>query len=150
MLAFKLLADVCTAIHSVAFLIHAHADKTLFTTVSDLIIDKMIDKFSELLSRLNNSITATKMFLDAAAQKQALGLLTLQDLVKQQEDLAKSSATSVEKLNCATNPLRLDDAAWPRLAANPLASVPNAHPPPSPGARPLEIIIFLIRKLHSA
>ena len=92
----------------------------------------MIDKFSELLSRLNNSITATKMFLDAAAQKQALGLLTLQDLVKQQEDLAKSSATSVEKLNCATNPLRLDDAAWPRLVANPLASVPNAQPPPLP------------------
>ena len=65
-------------IHSVAFLIRAHADKTLSTTVSDLVIDKMIDKFSEPLARLNNSITATKMFLDAATQKQASGLPMLQ------------------------------------------------------------------------
>ena len=49
-------------------------------------------------------------------------------MVKQQEDLAKSLATSAEKLNCAPNPLGLDDAVWPRLAANPLSTVPN--PPP--------------------
>ena len=125
-LAFKLPADACTAIRSVAFLLRAHADKTLSTTVSDLIIDKMIDKFSELLSRLNNSITATKMFLDAAAQKQAMGLLSLQESVKQQEGLAKSLATSAEKLNCSPNPLGLDDAAWPRLAANPPSSAPSS------------------------
>jgi hypothetical protein len=46
--------------------------------VSDLVIDKMINKFSEPLARLNNSITATKMFLDAATQKQASGLPMLQ------------------------------------------------------------------------
>ena len=128
LLAFKLLADACTAILSVAFLIRAHADETLSTTVSDLIIDKMIDKFSEPPARLNNSITATKMCLDTATQKQALGLLMLQDSVKQQEDLAKSLATSVKKLNHAHNPLGLDDAAWPRLVANSPAASPNGPP----------------------
>ena len=68
------------------------------------------------------------MFLDAAAQKQASGLLSLQDLVKQHEELAKSLATSIEKFNCAPNPLGLDDAAWPRLATNPHSAVPNAPP----------------------
>ena len=86
-LAFKLPADACTAVCSVAFLLRAHTDETISTTVSDLIIDKMIDKFSEPLARLNNSITATKMFLDAAAQKQVLGLLNLQDLIKQHKTL---------------------------------------------------------------
>ena len=118
-LAFKLPTNACAAIHSVAFLLRAHADETLSTTVSDLIIDKMIDKFSEPLSRLNNSITATKMFLDAAAQKQASGLLSLQDSVKQQETLAKSLADSADKLIRAPSPLGLDETAWPRLSANP-------------------------------
>ena len=118
-LAFKLPTDACAAIRSVAFLLRAHADETLSTTVSDLIIDKMINKFSEPLSRLNNSITATKMFLDAAAQKQASGLLSLQDSVKQQETLAKSLADSADKLIHAPNPLGLDKSAWPRLGTNP-------------------------------
>jgi hypothetical protein len=127
-LAFKLPPDACTAIRLVAFLLHTHADETLSTTVSNLIIDKMIDKFSKPLSGLNNSITATKMCLDTATQKQALGLLMLQDSVKQQEDLAKSLATSVKKLNHSPNPLGLDDAAWPRLVANSPAASPNGPP----------------------
>ena len=119
LLAFKLPADACVPIRPLAFLLCAHADETLSTTVSNLIINKMIDKFSEPLSRLNNSITATKMFLDAAAQKQASGLISLQDSVKQQEILAKSLVDSIDKLNCAPNPLGLDETAWPRLVASP-------------------------------
>ena len=130
-LAFKLPADACTAVRSVAFLLRTHADETLSTTVSDLIIDKMINKFSEPLARLNNSITATKMFLDAAAQKQASGLLNLQDLINQHEATAKSLADSADKLSHAPNPGALDDDAWPRLSARPSAATLN----PPPGAQ---------------
>ena len=127
-LAFKLPADACMAVRSVAFLLRAHADETLSTTVSDLIIDKMINKFSEPLARLNNSITATKMFLDAAAQKQALGLLNLQESINQHDSIAKSLADSADKIGHAPNPGTLDDVAWPRLSTCPSAAA--LHPPP--------------------
>ena len=111
--------------------LRAHADETLSTTVSDLIIDKMINKFSEPLARLNNSITATKMFLDAAAQKQASGLLNLQESINQPEATAKSLADSADKISHAPIPGVLDDVTWPRLSA----CLTAATPIPPPGAQ---------------
>ena len=124
------------AVRSVAFLLRTHADETLSTTVSDLIIDKMIDKFSKPLARLNNSIASTKMFLDAVAQKQALGLLALQDSIKQHENSAKSLADSADKLNRTPIPVALDDAAWPRLSACSPAAAHNAPRDPGTSRQP--------------
>ena len=135
-IAFKLPSDTCMAVRSVAFLLRTHADETLSTTVSDLIIDKMIDKFSKPLARLNNSIASTKMFLDAVAQKQALGLLALQDSIKQHENSAKSLANSTDKLNCTSIPVALDDAAWPRLSACSLAAAHNTPRDPGTSRQP--------------
>ena len=45
-LSFKLPAEASTAIQAVAFLLRAHADKFLSTTVTDAIVDKVIDKLN--------------------------------------------------------------------------------------------------------
>ena len=81
-LSFMLPAEASTTIHSVAFLLHDLADEALASTVTNAIIEKMIDKLSKLLSALNNSITAAKGFLDVMAQKHASELLELQNSVK--------------------------------------------------------------------
>ena len=64
-LSFKLPADASTAICAVAFLLRAHTDKTLAATVANYVIDKVINKISEALAKLNKSVNTTKSFLDA-------------------------------------------------------------------------------------
>ena len=83
MISFKLPANASTTIHAVAFLLHAHTDDTLAATVTDHAINKVIDKISNPLFKLSESIDSTKSFLDATSQKQATKLLSLQDAVKQ-------------------------------------------------------------------
>ena len=76
-LSFKLPSDASTAIWAVAFLLCAHADESITVNVADHIIDKMIDKMNDPLVKLDDSIDATKSFLDATTQKQPSELLTL-------------------------------------------------------------------------
>ena len=64
-ISFKLPANASTTIHAVAFLLRAHTDENLAATVADHIINKVIDKISNPLAKLNDSIDATKSFLDA-------------------------------------------------------------------------------------
>ena len=59
------------------------ADETLSTTVSDQLINKVINKTNNPIAKSNESISATKGFLDTAMQQQAIELLTLQDSFKQ-------------------------------------------------------------------
>ena len=106
MIAFKLPANTSNTIRAVAFLLHAHTDKTLAATVADHVIDKVIDKITSPLEKLSESIDSTKSFLDATSQKQATELLSLQDAVKQQAELIKS-LTVVQPLN----PRGLSEAA---------------------------------------
>ena len=114
-LSFKLPADASTAIRSVAFLLRAHADESFASTVADQLIDKVIDKIDSPLAELNNAVSATKLFLDAATQKQAADLLTLQDSIKQQSKLIKSLTDTSEKASLSPNPRNLTDSAWPPL-----------------------------------
>ena len=93
-LSFKLLAKASTTIYSVAFLLHDLVDEALASTVTDALIEKMIDKLSKPLGALNDSITAAKGFLDVTAQNHASELLELQNSVKNQADLAKSLTKS--------------------------------------------------------
>jgi hypothetical protein len=95
-LSFKLTAKASTTIRSVAFLLCDLADEMLASTITNAIIDKMIDKLSEPLGALNNSVTAAKGFLDATAQKHTSELLELQNSVQSQADLAKSLTETVE------------------------------------------------------
>ena len=94
-LSFKLLAEASTAIYLVAFLLRDHADKALATTVSDTIIEKMIDKLSDPLGTLNDFITTAKDFLDATAQKHASELLVLQNTVKQHADFNQITCRNI-------------------------------------------------------
>ena len=111
-ISFKLPADASTAIHAVAFLLCAHTDKTLAATVIDYIINKVIDKISNPLAKLSESINSIKSFLDATLQKQATELLFLQDMVKQQAELIKA-LTDIQPLNMRG----LSDTALPLLEA---------------------------------
>ena len=115
MISFKLLADASHAIQAVAFLLHAHTNETLAATVTNHIINKVIDKISNPLAKLSESINSTKSFLDATE------LLSLQDTVKQQAKLIKS-LTDVQPLN----PRGLSDADWPLL---PSAGRPSSLQP---------------------
>ena len=128
MLSFKLPANASTAICAIAFLLHAHTDENLAATAPDHIINKAIDKISDPLAKLNESVNATKCFLDTTSQKQAAELLLLQDAVKQQAELIKS-LTDAQPLN----PRGLLEAAWPLLtASNPTSSLkaPSGPVPP--------------------
>ena len=89
-LSFKLPADANTAICSVAFLLWAHTDEMLTSTVADQLIDIVINKINEPLAKLNDAVNSTKNFLDATSQKQVAELISLQDMFKQQSDLVKS------------------------------------------------------------
>ena len=125
-LLFKLPADASTAIRAVAFLLCDHTDETLTATITDHVIDKVIDKISDPLVKLNDSIDATKSFLDAASQKQADELLLLEDAVKQQ---AIKSLTETRSLN----PRGLPEALWPLLpSSNPNSGVIPARGPAPP------------------
>ena len=116
-LSFKLPADASMAIRSVVFLLHARADDSFASSVTDQLIDKVIGKIDSPLDELNNTVNATKNFLDAAAQKQAAKLLSLQDSIKQQSELIKSLADASEKAALTSNPRNLADSAWPPLPA---------------------------------
>ena len=117
-LSFKLPADACTAIWAVAFLIRAQSDDSTTATVTDSIIDKVIDKINAPLVKLNKHIDTTKSFLDAATQKHAAELLSLQKAVKQQANLIKSLVDASEKAAQFPNLKRLSEAAWPLLTAS--------------------------------
>ena len=106
MISFKLPANASTAIHAVAFLLRAHTDETLAATVADHVINKVKNKISDPISKLNESIDSTKGFPEAK-------LLSPQNTVKQQAELVKS-LTDTQPLN----PRGLSDAAWPLLAAS--------------------------------
>ena len=116
-ISFKLPANASTATHAVAFLLCAHTDENLAATVTNHIINKVIDKISNPLAKLNQSINSNRFFLDAALQKQAAELLSLQDAVKQQVELIKF-LTDVQPLN----PRGLSDATQLLLAATGLQS----------------------------
>jgi hypothetical protein len=64
-ISFKLPTEASTAIRSVAFLLRAYANEALSTTVTDTIIDNIVDKLNEPIYKLSNSIASTKDFLDA-------------------------------------------------------------------------------------
>ena len=130
-LSFKIPADASTAIRSVAFLLRAHADESFTSSVADQLINKVIDKIDSPLVELNNAVNATKTFLDAAAQKQAAKLLSLQDLIKQQTELIKSLTDASEKAALAANPRSLADSAWPPLPASGSAAFSPGLPFPS-------------------
>ena len=125
-LSFKLPAEASATIRSVAFLLRDLADEALASSVTDAIVDKMIDKLSEPLGALNNSVTAAKDFLDATAQKHASELLELQKSVQSQTDSAKALAETLEKLALNPNPRGLPDSAWPPLPSNGQLSSPQA------------------------
>ena len=129
-LSFKLPADASTAICAVAFLLRDHTDESLTATITDHVINKVIDKISDPLIKLNHSIDATTSFLDATSQKQADELLSLQDAVKQQAELIKS-LTETQTLN----PRGLPEASWPLLSA----SNPNSGVQTPPGPAPPRI-----------
>ena len=58
--SFKLPVDANTAMCSVAFLLQAHSDKMLASTVADQLIDEVINKINDLIAKLNDSISSTK------------------------------------------------------------------------------------------
>lgn len=91
------------AIWLFAFLIHEQADKDISSMVPNHIIDKVIDKIKKPVMKLNESITATKSFLNAMTQQQALELVSLQDSIKQHSDIVETLADCSERLNQASN-----------------------------------------------
>ena len=98
MISFKLLTEADKAIHSVAFFILKKTNKDFASSVTVEIIDKVSDKLKNLIENLNESVSATKGFLDATTQQNALELVLLPDLIKQHADLAKSPTDTSEKL----------------------------------------------------
>jgi ABC-type transporter Mla subunit MlaD len=114
-LSFKLPTEADTAICSIAYLIRDQADEDLSTTVSDKIIGRVIEELKKPVSKLNESITAAKSFLDTTLQQQASELINLHNSVKQHSNLAKTLADSSDKLSQVTT-RNLDDASWPLLS----------------------------------
>ena len=96
----------------------AQTNNSTAATIVDGVIDKVIDKINAPLAKLNEHIDATKSFLDAAAQKQAAELLSLQEAVNQQASLINSLTSASEKAAQAPNPRGLSDAAWLQLTAS--------------------------------
>ena len=117
-LSFKLLAKANSVIRLVAFLLQDHADKEIAATVTNAIIDKVIDKINAPLGAFNESVSAAKEFLDATLQKHASELLELQDSTKQQAELVKLFAEASAKLAQSHNPQGLADATWPQLTGS--------------------------------
>ena len=75
----------------------AQTNDNTAATIVDGVINKVIDKINSPLAKLNEYINTTKSFLDAAAQKQAAELLSLQEAVKQQAGLINSLTAASEK-----------------------------------------------------
>jgi hypothetical protein len=115
MLSFKLPAKADTAIHSVAFLIQDQADKDFAVLITDKIINRVIDKLNTPVENLNDSVVATKSFLDTTSQQHASELNSLQGSIKQHDKLVKVITNSSENFS---NPRGLTDVAWPPLALN--------------------------------
>jgi hypothetical protein len=114
-LLFKLPAEADTAVHSVAYLMWEQSEDKIATQLSDKLLDRFTNSLSTPISKLMDSVSSTKSFLDATLQKQAV--LSLQESVKQQIDNAKAIAEASAKLNTAHTPGDLLDPAWPPLEA---------------------------------
>ena len=117
LISFKLPPEADTAIRAVAYLIRDQSDKETSITVTEKIIDKIADRLVEPISKLSDSIEVAKNFLDATSQQQASELVSLQESVKLQTDIAKSLADSSEKISIASDPKSLANADWPPLAS---------------------------------
>jgi hypothetical protein len=104
------LAEILLSV-SLSFKLPTEAD----TAVSNKIIGRVIEELKKPVSKLNESITAAKSFLDTTSQQQASELINLRDSVKQHSDLAKTLADFSDKLSQVTTG-NLDDASWPLLS----------------------------------
>jgi hypothetical protein len=122
-LSFKLPPEADMAIRSVAYVVRDRAEEEFAGSLSEKLIDKFADKINTPIDKLLNSITSAKNFLDATSQQQANELISLQESVKQQNDVAKSLAETLEKLSNTSSSRSLNDSAWPPLSAmNPVTS----------------------------
>ena len=127
-LAFKLPNEAVTALRSVAYLLRDLGKDDLASTISAKLIDKIANGLSKPIDKFSDSIAAANNFLLATSQQQASDLLSLQDSVKQQNDLTKSLAESSAKLSQNSAPPALSDSAWPLLTpTNPITPQP-IHP----------------------
>ena len=115
-IVFKLPQDADTAVRSVTYQICDHAKEVLASSIADKVIDKITNRLSKPINKLNNSVTSAKSFLDATSKQRAIELLSLQDLIKQNNDLTKSLSESSEKLNQASLSNGLSNLAWPLLS----------------------------------
>ena len=127
-LSFKLPPEVDTALRSVAYLICDQGEDDFASSVSAELIDKITNKLSDPIDKLTNSISSANTFLLAASQQQATELLSLQESVKQQNDLTKSLAESSEKLIQSSASRGLTDTAWLLLSASNPTSPHSIHP----------------------
>jgi hypothetical protein len=127
-LLFKLLAEADTAVRSVAYLIQEQSEDEITAQLSDKLLDRFTNSLSTPISKLMDSVSSAKSFLDTTLQKQAAELLSLQESVKQQIDSAKSIAKASAKLNTAHTPGNLLDPAWPPLEVMNLAAPHLVHP----------------------
>jgi hypothetical protein len=86
---------------------------------ASLVLAKLINKIANSLSKpidkLTNSIASANNFLHAALQQQATELLSLQELVKQQNDVIKSLTDSLEKLSQTSSSHSLTNLVLPQL-----------------------------------
>jgi hypothetical protein len=97
-------------------------EEDLTSLISTTLINKIANRLSKLIDKLTESIASANNFLHAVLQQQATELLSLQELVKQQNDLTKSLAESSVKLSQMSTAQGLTDSAWPLLStANPTA-----------------------------
>jgi hypothetical protein len=154
-LLFKLLAEADMAIHSVSYLIREQSEDKIASQLSDKLLDRFANSLSTPISKLVDSVSTTKSFLDTTLQKQAAELLSLQESVKQQIDSAKSITESSDKLNMAHTPGNLLDPAWPLLEAmNPatpqlvhLASLLHSRGAPQTNPKVLHRISLVSKQL---
>ena len=127
-LSFKLPPEADAVIRSVAYVIRDRAEEELVGSLSEELIDKITDKINNPIDKLLDSITSAKNFLDATSQQQANELISLQESVKQQIDVAKTLAETSEKLNIVSSSRSLNDSAWPPLSATNPGTSQAVHP----------------------
>ena len=127
-LSFKLPPDADTAIRSVAYIVRDRAEEETASSLSEGLINKIANRINEPIDKLLNSVTSAKKFLDATSQQQATELISLQESVKQHNDLTKSIAESSEKLNQASTSHSLANSVWPPLSATTPMSSQSIHP----------------------
>jgi hypothetical protein len=90
-LLFKLPAEADTAIRSVAYLIQEQSEDEIAAQLLDKLLDRFTNSLSAPISKLMDSVSSTKSFLNATSQKQVAELLSLQESVKQQIDTKNKS-----------------------------------------------------------